>query len=143
MAKRRRAASFTCSSDGPCDHWHLAEAQAKALSENACLPREDTDPTPDSHSRVKIGESTLTFWRFAICRCQVGGSWRLRMQICKRCRLFHGLRPDLREGTLRSLLCLSSIGRSCHRRCMMLSNTPEPWLTVFLPVPTSRVGGVV
>lgn len=33
-----RVTSFTSSSDGPCDHWHLTEAQAKALSgTHVCL----------------------------------------------------------------------------------------------------------
>ena len=60
-----RVTSFTSSSDGPCDHWHLAEAQAKALSgTHVCLVK-DTDTQPLTRCGAGIGESTLTFWRFA------------------------------------------------------------------------------
>jgi hypothetical protein len=38
-----RVTSFTSSSDGPCDHWHLTEMQAKALSGTCvCLVKIDT-----------------------------------------------------------------------------------------------------
>jgi hypothetical protein len=46
-----RVTSFTSSSDGPCDHWPLAETQAKALSGRRVCLVEDTDPTPDSLPR--------------------------------------------------------------------------------------------
>jgi hypothetical protein len=39
-----RVTSFASSSDGPCDHWHLTETHAKALSGTRVLPREDTQP---------------------------------------------------------------------------------------------------
>ena len=38
---------------------------------NACLPREDTDTQPVTRCRAGIGDSSLTFWRFAIAG--VGG----------------------------------------------------------------------
>jgi hypothetical protein len=64
-----RVTSFTSSSDGPCgpcDHWHLTETQAKALSGTRVLPREDRYgcPTPDSLPRW---DRRLDFNVLAIC----------------------------------------------------------------------------
>jgi hypothetical protein len=52
-------------SDGPCDHWYLTEAQARALSGTRVCLVEDRDQ-PLTRYRVGIGESTLAFWRFTI-----------------------------------------------------------------------------
>jgi len=56
-----RVASSACSSDTPCDHWHITETQARALSGTRVLPRERYGyPTPDSLPRG-TGRTTLTF----------------------------------------------------------------------------------
>jgi hypothetical protein len=67
-----RVTSFSSSSDGPCDHWHLTETQAKALSGRRVCLVEDTDTQPLTRCGAGIGDSTLTFWRFAIA-----GRWHL------------------------------------------------------------------
>jgi hypothetical protein len=59
-----RVTSFTSSSDGPCDHWHLTEAQAKALSgTRVCLVKIRIQPL----TGLRRWDRRLDFNVLAIC----------------------------------------------------------------------------